>query len=99
MEIDWSGLIAVVTGALIAAGAGSVQARASRRAQREQAAIDRADRVAQFEAEQKARRDEEVRVRADAKADEVIAELDELRRILTRTIQLDGRLMPRAPEK
>ncbi|MBO3096396.1 hypothetical protein [Cellulomonas dongxiuzhuiae] len=47
----------------------------------------------------KARRDEEVRVRADVKADEVIAALDEVRRILTRTIQFDGTLMPRDPER
>ncbi len=70
MNLDWTDLPGVVIGGLIAAGAGWVQAVLAKR-----------DRAAQFESEQEALRQQEVRARADLKADEVVAALDDLSRL------------------
>jgi len=94
VDLDLSNLPGIVAGGFLAAGAGWLQATTVRRAQREQAELDRVEREKQFQAEQKARRDEEVRVRADAKADEVIAALDDVRRLLVGKIRLNGSLYP-----
>lgn len=75
MDLDWSDLIGVALGGAIAAVAGAVQACSARKSAQ-----------GQFAAEMKERRDQEVRVRADARAIEVIDAISELNRLI-----LDGR--------
>ena len=87
MDLDWSNLIGVALGGAIAAAAGSVQARSARKSAQ-----------GQFAAEMKERRDQEVRVRADARAIEVIDAISALNRLIhggrSWTYYMSGYLYP-----
>lgn len=94
MNLDWSDIPSVVVGGLIATGAGWVQSILSRKGAREQAERDRVAQREQFDAQVKAKRDDDVRARADGKAEEILASLLDLDALLFKRIRIEGDLMP-----